>query len=129
MKMQTFNEVTDRDNSSKVDAFIGMCLMSVTYMHSAHFATGSYSQHKAFESFYEDMQDLVDKFTEIHIGITGRYKPVLKTENVLDTVAYLRKIANEANEIYESVDSSLKNILDEIKGLCYQTIYKLTKLS
>lgn len=48
---------------------------------------------------------------------------------MLDTVAYLRKIANEANEIYESVDSSLKNILDEIKGLCYQTIYKLTKLS
>ncbi|AFC22237.1 hypothetical protein [Cronobacter phage Dev_CS701] len=127
--MQTFNEVTERDTASKIDAFIGTCLMSVTYMHSAHFATGSYSQHKAFEGFYEDMQDLVDKFTEIHIGITGRYKPVLKTENVLDTVAYLRKIADEANEIYDSVDSSLKNVLDEIKGLCYQTIYKLTKLS
>lgn len=127
--MQSFKQITESENSSKIDAFIGMCLMSVTYMHSAHFATGSYSQHKAYEGFYEDMQDLVDKFTEIHIGITGRYKPVLKTENVLDTVAYLRKIANKANEIYESVDSSLKNILDEIKGLCYQTIYKLTKLS
>ena len=127
--MQTFNEVVDRDNASKIDAFIGRCLMSVTYMHSAHFATGSYSQHKAYEGFYEDMQDLVDKFTEIHIGITGRYKPVLKVENMLDTVAYLRKIVTEAEEIYDSVDSSLKNILDEIKGLCYHTIYKLTKLS
>lgn len=127
--MQTFNEITERDTMSKIDAFIGTCLMSVTYMHSAHFATGSYSQHKAYEGFYEDMQDLVDKFTEIHIGITGRYKPVLKVENALDTVAYLRKIATEAEEIYDAVDSSLKNILDEIKGLCYQTIYKLTKLS
>lgn len=128
--MQTFNQVAERDTSAtKVDEFIGTCLMSVTYMHSAHFMTRSYSQHKAFQEFYEEMQTLIDKFTETYIGISGRYKPVLKTENSLDTVEYLRRIAVSADEIYASIDTCLQSIIDDIKSLCYQTIYKLTQLS
>lgn len=123
--MQSFNQVTERDTNS-VDTFIGVCLQSVTYMHSAHFATRVYSQHKAFEEFYTEMQDLVDKFTETNIGITGRYKPVIKVENVVDTVEYMRRIAAIGDEIYPVVDSSLKSIIDEIKSLCYRTIYKIT---
>lgn len=123
--MQTFKQITERE-SNNVDAFIGLCLMSVTYMHSAHFATRSYSQHKAFEDFYKEMPDLIDVFTETHIGITGTYKPVLKTENNIDTVEYLRKIAVTGDEIYQSVDTSLKSVIDQIKTLCYQTIYKIT---
>lgn len=126
-EMQSFSQLTERSNT--VDTFIGVCLMSVTYMHSAHFATRSYAQHKAFEDFYTEMQDLVDTFTETHIGITGSYKPVIKVENVVDTVQYLRKIAAIGDEIYPSVDSALKNIIDEIKSLCYRTIYKLTQFT
>lgn len=124
--MQSFSQTVRDTGTTKTDEFIGMCLMSVTYMHSAHFVTRSYAQHKAYEEFYTDMQDLVDKFTETHIGITGRYKPVLKTENNLDSVEYLRRIAVVADEIYEISDTSLQSILDEIKTLCYQTVYKLT---
>lgn len=128
--MQTFNQVADREGpATKVDIFIGACLMSVTYMHNAHFVTTSYAQHKAFEEFYKAMPALVDRFTETNIGITGSYKPVLKMESSLDTVEYLRTIVRTADEIYPVVDSSLKSILDEIKSLCYQTVYKLTHLS
>lgn len=128
--MQSFKKITERENDGDtVDTFIGLCLMSVTYMHSAHFATKSYAQHKAFEEFYKEMTELVDKFTETNIGITGVYKPVLKTENNIDTVEYLRKIAVTGNEIYHSVDTSLQSIIDEIKSLCYQTIYKITYFS
>jgi len=123
--MQTFKQLTERE-SVDVDTFIGLCLMSVTYMHSAHFATRSYAQHKAFEEFYKEMTELVDKFTETNIGITGTYKPVLKTENNIDTVEYLRRIAVTGEEIYKTVDTSLQSIIDEIKVLCYQTIYKIT---
>lgn len=124
--MQTFKQIITERESNNVDTFIGLCLMSVTYMHSAHFATKSYSQHKAFEEFYTEMTDLVDKFTETNIGITGVYKPVLKTENSVDTVEYLRRIAVTGDEIYQSVDTALQSIIDEIKTLCYQTIYKIT---
>lgn len=126
--MQSFINTTEK-SASKVDAFIGACLMSSTYIHSAHFATPSYSQHKAFEQFYEEMPDLIDKFVEVHYGITGSYKPVLKTESNFDAVAYIRSIAETGTEIYDSVDSCLQSIIDEIKVLCYQTIYRLTHLS
>jgi len=122
--MQTFNQIADRDAGS-ADAFIGACLMSVPYMQSAHFATTSYAQHMAYEEFYKTMPGLVDKFAEVHIAITGRYKPVLKVDNVVDTVEYLRRIVQAADEMYSTQDSALKTVLDEIKTLCYQTIYKL----
>lgn len=125
--MQSFSQIADKKDTVDTDTFIGMCLMSVTYMHSAHFATRSYAQHKAFEEFYKGMSDLVDTFTETHIGITGRYKPVLKTENVVDTVEYLRSIAATGDQIHPYLDTSLQSILDDIKALCYQTIYKLNQ--
>jgi len=126
--MQSFINTTEK-SAGKVDAFIGTCLMSATYIHSAHFATHSYSQHKALEQFYNEMPDLVDKFAETYIGITGAYKPVLKTESSFDAVAYIRSIAESGTDIYDSVDSCLQSIIDEIKVLCYQTIYRLTHLS
>lgn len=123
------NKVAD---SNEIDRFIGECLMSVTYIHSAHFGVtgeGSYSKHKAFEEFYEKMQDLLDEFVEVHIGITGRYVPSLTVRKEIDEVEYLRELAGHATKIYDMVDSSLQSILDDMKVLCYQTIYKLTKLS
>lgn len=128
-----FNEFRNLETeSSEVDKFIGECLMSVTYMHSLHFSVsgeGSYSKHKALEEFYLKMQDLLDEFTEVHIGITGRYKPSLVVRKEVNEVEYLRELANKATKIYDSLDSSLQSILDDMKVLCYQTIYKLTKLS
>ena len=125
-----FNDFrSDSPKAGAIDQFIGKCLMSVTYMHSAHFATDSYSKHKAFEEFYTSMPGLIDSFTEINIGKTGAYKPVLVTLSEVEEVSYLRSIIADVESIYETVCSSQKNILDEIKGLCFTTIYKLTKLS
>ncbi|QDH49092.1 hypothetical protein PHYNN_197 [Pantoea phage Phynn] len=128
--MQKFSQVAEREGqATKVDIFISTCLVSVTVMHSAHFVTGSYAQHKAFEEFYTAMPALVDRFAETHIGITGSYKPVIKFDASIDTVEYLRRMVAQGDEIYPALDSSLKSIMDEIKSLCFQTIYKLTKLS
>lgn len=128
MKFSDFRQSND-DKSSSVDKFIGECLMSVTYMHSSHFGTDSYSKHKALEEFYLEMQELVDDFTETHIGITGSYKPVLVVRKEINEVEYLRELAQMASEIYNDVDSSLQSVLDDIKVLCFKTIYKLTKLA
>lgn len=119
---------TNKNTNNAVDEFIGMCMMSVTYIHSAHFATNSYAQHKALGDFYTEMEDLIDTFVEVNIGITGSYTPTLQTETTIEPVSYIKSIAEAGTNIYDTVDTSLQSIIDEIKVLCYQTIYKLTKL-
>jgi len=132
VKFSEFRKTSEEGKANKVDRFIGECLMSVTYMHSAHFGVsgaGSYSKHKALEEFYLEMQELVDTFTETNIGITGRYQPTLVVRKEINEVAYLQELTQMASEIYNDVDSSLQSILDDIKVLCFKTIYKLTKLA
>lgn len=132
MNFKEFRHLNESSDINEIDKFIGECLMSVTYMHSAHFGVsgaGSYSKHKALEEFYTEMQELVDTFAETYIGISGEYKPSLVVRNKIDEVKYLREIADKASGIYNIVDSSLQSILDDIKVLCYKTIYKLTKLA
>jgi len=119
---------TNKNTNNAVDEFIGMCMMSITYIHSAHFATNSYAQHKALGEFYTEMEDLIDTFVEVNIGITGTYTPTLQTETSIEPVSYIKSIADMGTDIYDSVNTSLQSIIDEIKVLCYQTIYKLTKL-
>lgn len=119
---------TNKNTNNAVDEFIGMCMMSITYIHSAHFATNSYAQHKALGEFYTEMEDLIDTFVEVNIGITGSYTPTLQTETTIEPVSYIKSIAEAGTNIYDAVDTSLQSIIDEIKVLCYQTIYKLTKL-
>ena len=72
---------------------------------------------------------LIDTFTETNIGITGRYQPTLVVRKEINEVAYLQELTQMASEIYNDVDSSLQSILDDIKVLCFKTIYKLTKLA
>lgn len=123
---------SESNGTNEIDEFIGSCLMSVGYIHSLHFSVsgdGSYSKHKALEEFYIAMQDMIDEFVEVYIGITGSYNPTLVVRKEIDEVEYLRELANKATKIYDGVDSSLQSILDNIKVLCYKTVYKLTKLS
>jgi hypothetical protein len=46
-----------------------MCLLNaVTAAHIHHFGTDSYSQHVALGDFYENIEDLADKFIEAYHG-------------------------------------------------------------
>lgn len=120
---------TNKTNGTELDNFIGMCLMSVTYTHSLHLASKSYSEHIALNEFYNEMQDLVDGLAESHIGYSGRYVPVLKLETNVEPITYIKSIADEAARIYPNVETSwLKNQLDEISKLCFSTLYKLENL-
>lgn len=120
---------TNKTNGNELDNFIGMCLMSVTYTHSLHLASKSYSEHMALGSFYENIQELVDGLAESYIGYSGRYVPVLKVETNVEPIQYIKSIADEAARVYPNVETSwLKNQLDEISKLCYSTIYKLQNL-
>ena len=115
--------------------FIGMMFLARDVTHSVHLNTRSYAKHVALNSFYDGIIDLADKFAEAYQGKYGLIGPIAlmsakKTSNVVD---FLADQAEEIEKIrYKVVDKDctpLQNIIDEIMGLYYSTLYKLKFLA
>lgn len=112
-------------------AFINRGLLAIAHTHALHFVTHSYSKHKALGEFYGDLEDLLDTFTEAYIGAGGVYTPGFENTKLFnpDPIQYIQSIVIDVDAIYRQCDSHLQNTLDEIKTLCYQTLYKLKQLA
>lgn len=111
--------------------FINRCLLAIAHSHALHFVTHSYAKHKALGDFYGELEDLLDTFTEAYIGSGGVYAPAFENTKLFnpDPISYVTSVALDVDGIYDKCDPFLQNTLDEIKTLCYQTIYKLKQLS
>ena len=101
--------------------------------HLAHWATQSYAQHTALESFYSDVIDPLDDLVEDYQAAFGLIDKVtfdkFETETdclgcLKDTVKWINK---HRSDICKKV-TALENILDEISGVYLKTIYKLENL-
>ena len=115
--------------------FVGMLFLARDVTHSAHLNTRSYAKHKALNKFYEGIIDLTDTFAEAYQGKYGLIGPITlmsakKTNNV---VAFLEGQVDDLEEMrYKIVDKDctpIQNIIDEIFGLYYTTLYKLKFLA
>ena len=115
--------------------FVGMLFLARDVTHSAHLNTRSYAKHKALNKFYEGIIDLTDTFAEAYQGKYGLIGPITlmsakKTNNV---VAFLEGQVDDLEEMrYKVVDKDctpIQNIIDEIFGLYYTTLYKLKFLA
>jgi hypothetical protein len=115
--------------------FVGTLFLARDVAHSAHLNTRSFSKHMALNTFYEQVIDLADKFAEAYQGKYGLIGPISlmtakKTNNI---VAFLEGQLDELEEMrYKVVDKDctpLQNIIDEIFGLYYSTLYKLKFLA
>lgn len=96
---------------------------------------GSYAQHVAFGTAYDELGEKIDDFIEIYQGkrgvIKGRDGFTLNLQNLDDTptvfidefVNYLTQNVPEALD--QSVDTDLLNIRDEMLGILNQTKYRL----
>ena len=120
---------------SGVADFVGMMFLARDVAHSTHLNTRSYAKHVALNSFYDGIIDLADKFAEAYQGKYGLIGPISlmsakKTNNVID---FLEGQVDDLNEMrYKVVDKEctpLQNIIDEIFGLYYSTLYKLKFLA
>ena len=120
---------------SKCSEFIGMLFLARDVTHSVHLNTRSYAKHVALNGFYDSVIDLADKFAEAYQGKYGLIGPIAlmsakKTGNVVD---FLQGQADEIKAMrYDVVDKDctpLQNIIDEIMGLYYSTLYKLRFLA
>lgn len=120
---------------SKCNDFVGMLFLARDVTHSAHLNTRSYAKHVALNDFYDGIIDLADKFAEAYQGKYGLIGPISlmsakKTNNVVE---FLEGQVDDLMEMrYKVVDKDctpLQNIIDEIFGLYYSTIYKLKFLA
>ena len=118
---------------SDVGKLIGLLLSSREQAHVFHLVTKSFAIHKAMQTYYEGIGELVDTYSETYMG---RYKkrisgltPYINKKITTDSrvvrlffVNLLRTIKN----LKLPVDRSLVNIRDDIETLITQTIYMLS---
>jgi hypothetical protein len=119
----------------KCAEFVGMFFLARDVTHSVHLNTRSYAKHVALNEFYDAIVDLADKFAEAYQGKYGLIGPIAlmsakKTSNVVE---FLQDQADEIEKVrYDVVDKEctpLQNIIDEIVGQYYSTLYKLKFLA
>jgi hypothetical protein len=101
-----------------------------------HWATQSYSRHKASDQLYADIQSGMDKFVEVYIGAYGRKEvfkgkaPPIDLQIVSDKegTALLDQIAKFLEvEIPKHVkETDLLNIRDELLANVHQAKYLFT---
>jgi DNA-binding ferritin-like protein len=96
---------------------------------------GSYAQHIAFGTAYDDLTPLIDQFIEIYQGkkgvIMGKDGFTLNLQNLDDNpeafcdefIGYLSE--NVPQVLDAQKDTDLLNIRDEMMGILNQTKYRL----
>lgn len=96
---------------------------------------GSFAQHQAFGTAYEDLDPLIDDFIEVFQGkngaIMGKDGFTIKLMNLSDNfeavideyITFLRETVTQSLE--PEYDSDLLNIKDEMMAILNQTKYRL----
>jgi hypothetical protein len=119
----------------KAADFVGMLFLARDVAHSVHLNTRSFSKHMALNTFYDEIVDLADKFTEAYQGKYGLVGPITlmsakKTSNIVEFLEdQLKEIHDVRYEVVEKECTALHNIIDEIEGLYMSTLYKLKYLA
>lgn len=115
--------------------FVGTLFLARDVAHSTHLNTRSFAKHSALNEFYDEVIELADKFAEAYQGKYGLIGPISlmsakKTNNIVE---FLEGQVDELDAMrYKVVDKEctpLQNIIDEIFGLYYSTLYKLKFLA
>jgi hypothetical protein len=115
--------------------FIGTLFLARDVAHSTHLNTRSFAKHSTLNTFYDEVIELADKFAEAYQGKYGLIGPISlmsakKTNNIVE---FLEGQVDELDAMrYKVVDKEctpLQNIIDEIFGLYYSTLYKLKFLA
>ena len=115
-------------NASNISTVFTKLFEARDVAHLVHLRTKSYAQHKALNSFYDDIVGLADSFYETHAGQYGQTKFEFSSAKETDIVDYLEdfgRFMTESHNAVDKKDTHLHNIIDEIAALCYQTLYKL----
>ena len=103
-------------------------LHSRTQAHVYHWRTRSFAAHKALQAYYEGIVPLFDEFAEGYQGRYGMisgYTSAPLNQNPMKARVYFQRLLKKIDST-KVRDTYLKNILDTIRQLVYQTMYLLT---
>lgn len=106
--------------------FIGILFQSRDVMHLTHLDTRSFAEHKALNGFYDGILELTDSFTEKYFGRNGRIEIVIPESKKQDAVIFLKELGKIIEGERDNYSSDLQNIMDEMIGLVFETLYLLT---
>lgn len=114
---------------AQIPVFFGKIFQSRDLMHLAHLRTLSYAKHKALNSYYNDILDLLDTLIESYQGEFGIQTIEIPSSKYEDPVIHLKNLlVLIKSSIVLFKDTDYLNILDEMKTLIKQTLYKLENL-
>ena len=97
---------------------------------------GAYAAHKALETYYEEIVDLIDGLVESYQGKNGliKFQPVNSIDNNCDIkniISYFEKLCVALEKLRQDKklqDSWIQNEIDNVANLLYSTKYKLVNL-
>jgi hypothetical protein len=118
-------------NSKEIKGLVQKLFESRQVAHNVHLQTKSYAMHKALNGFYDDIVGFADSLIETYqgqYGLISDYKmevPNIKPDGIIDYLEEAAEIFKLGHNSFDEKDTHLHNILDEIVGLTYQTLYKL----
>jgi hypothetical protein len=114
--------------------FLITLLNAATVGHVLHLRSRSYSEHKALNTFYSELPDLVDAVIE---AWQGRHQELVQYpdqmvelsehDDSLEFLMFLKILVDEDRGVLGD-ESEIQNLVDEIAALIDSTIYKLTFL-
>ena len=124
----------DKDMSNPVKLFSKL-FESREMAHIYHLQVngdGSHASHVALNTYYEDILELIDTLIETYsgqYGIVDGYDIIdTNSTRTKDKVAYfedLVEFVKYARKAISAEDTHLQNVIDEVVGLIYRTLYKL----
>jgi DNA-binding ferritin-like protein len=119
------------DYQKNAALFVSVLFHSGTNAHFMHLQTKSYSEHKALETYYNEIINIVDRWAEAYQGcyeVINSYPADFHVAKV--PLTYLQKIKDFVDSIRKVLpdDTQLQNIIDEVAELIDSTIYKLKVL-
>lgn len=113
------------------EEFIGELFQIRDKIHLAHLSSKSYSEHNALGDFYDSLLSMIDLLAESLQGKYGIMSISIKdssTESPVELISRFVKTIDGGSSYNIFNESWVKNQLDEIATICYQTIYKLKNL-
>jgi hypothetical protein len=129
--------VEETQNLSEASKFFSKLFESREMAHVYHLSVkgdmGSYAAHVALGAYYEGILELIDELIETY---QGQYELVENFDmiNTIDTkskppIEYFEELVmfvkSTRNTSLSAEDTHLQNVIDEVVGLIYRTLYKL----
>lgn len=123
--MEILKPINKIANETPVPQFINSIIESIGIIHAMHLTTNSYARHKALDSYYKEMPDLIDIFAEAYIARNEvKLNPKINFE-YLHAGDLLQQLCDAGCNIHPALSPDLSNPLEDILTLISTTLYKL----